>query len=210
MFSKNYAKYYELFNSDKPYKKEIGFVYKWAGEPKHIFDIGCGTGHYWKYYQNGVHITGVDKSEAMAGSAKNIICEDITKYRHYGRFDCATALFDVLNYIPEHDWWPNIPIDPGCYFIFDLWDKKKIEKEGFKTTIKTVSNVKRMIKPFYYDGKSVSLEIQVYDGDTTFSEHHKMFLYDESDIKKFCGEDFEIIDIKEGRGWQTWYKLIRK
>jgi len=210
MFNSHYANYYDLFNQDKPHKKEIQFVYKWAERPKWIFDIGCGTANYWRYYPQKTHILGVDKSSAMAGNNSRIISADITEYKHLGRFDCATALFDVINYIPKHDWWKNIPIDSGGYWIFDIWNKEKVDKEGFQETFKRIGNVSRRITPLGYDGKEVSLKIEVSCGDQIFIEEHKMYVYGREDIEKFCGNEFEIVDLKPTEKWQEWYKLKRK
>lgn len=210
MFARNYARYFDLFNQDKPYRKEIEFVYKWAEKPKSIFDIGAGTGIYWKYYPEGTEIMGVEKSREMAGKGKQIICTDITKYKHLGRFDCATALFDVLNYIPEHDWWKNIPVDKGGYFIFDIWDKEKVDREGFRETFKRIGTASRHIIPLGYDGKSVLLKIEVQDGSFSFTEEHKMYVHSDEDIRKFCGKEFEVVDIKETSSWQKWYKCKKK
>ena len=206
MFAK-YAEYYEILNQDKSYKKEIEFVYDWAKKPKWIFDIGCGTGNYWKYYPKDVQILGVEKSQLMIPKSKQIICADITEYKHLGRFDCATALFDVINYIPKHDWWKNLPLEKGGYFIFDIFSSEKVHNEGFNKTIKEIGGVKRIINPLNYDGKSVDLEISISDKNLEFTEIHKMYIYSEKDIRGFCGEDFKVAEIKNTKTWQQWWKI---
>ena len=206
----DYSKYYDLFNSDKPYKKEIKFVYEWAKKPNWIFDIGCGTGEYWKYYPKKTQIYGVDKSRSMAQRGRNIMCSDITKYKHFGKFECATALFDVLNYIPNHGWWKNIPILKGNFFIFDIWDKEKVEKDGFKVTYKSVGSLTRTIEPVRYDGKSVDLKIQVLGEKVFFEEIHKMYIHSREHILRLCSDEFEVEEIKTTEKWQTWWKLKRK
>ena len=211
MFAK-YAHYYDLFNRDKPYKDEIEFVYQWADKPKSIFDIGAGTGNYWRHYPKGTDIFGIDKSRDMAHQNKNIVCGDITHYKHSKeRFDCATALFDVLNYIQKHDWWKNIPVSPGGFFIFDVWSKEKVDKEGFKETWKEVQGIGRNISLIKYDGQTVDLKIELFSEVGKFSEeHHRMYLYSRSAIERFCGDEFEIVDVKPTKRWQTWYKCKRK
>ena len=210
-FNSKYSQHYDLFNSDKPYEKEIKFVYEWAQKPKWIFDIGCGTGSYWKYYPKDVQVLGVDKSRSMAQRARHAVCADITKYKHKRRFECATALFDVLNYIPIHDWWGNIPVDKGGYFIFDIWDKKKVERDGFRQTTKSVDGFIRVINPTKVDEKSVDLDIYFYDDmDQEFLEKHKMYLWDQDDVVTFCGSAWELVDIKATETWQSWYKCRRR
>lgn len=224
MFCKPYAKLYDLFNMEKPYKKEVGFVYKWGKRPKSILDIGCGTAIYWKYYPKHVHLFGVDKSQSMIDTSfmREIIRGDITKLKIDSSFDCATALFDVINYIPKHDWWKNLPIKKGGYFIFDIWDKEKVDRDGFRETFKEISGIKRTISPskIYlgtaleldddYDGRRVNLNVNFCDGFKWFSERHTMYVHSHEDILRFCGKEFEIVDVKPTKTWQTWYKLRRK
>lgn len=210
MFNKEYSQYYDLFNKKKPYKKEIEFVYKWAGKPKTIFDIGCGTANYWKYYPKETKLFGIDKSPAMSGETPGIVVGDVAKYKTERRFDCATALFDVLNYIPKHDWWHNIPVKKGGYYCFDIWDLEKINREGFKKTIKKVGNITRRITPVNWNEKSVDLMIDVLCEDKLFQEKHKMYLYSDADIEVFCGNEFVIIDTKQTKTWQKWYLLKKE
>ena len=181
----SYARYYDLFNQDKPYRKEIEFVFKWADKPKSIFDIGAGTGSYWKYYPKETVLVGVDKSRGMAHHSKDIAYADITTYKHgKERFDCATALFDVINYIPRHDWWKSIPVKKGGYFIFDIWDKEKVLADGFKETLKRIDGIIRKITPVKFDGQQVDLDIKIINGKKEFSERHKMYVYSQKKKQK--------------------------
>lgn len=210
----SYAKFYDLFNQKKPYKKEIDFIYKWAKKPKSIFDIGAGTGSYWKYYPKTTKLFGIERSPAMVMEAGNraIVCADALYYEINHTFDCATALFDVINYISRHDWWKNIPVKKGGYFIFDVWDKKKVDKERFRETYKRIGGVFRSIIPLSYDGKIVDLLINFFEvgKKKMYQETHKMYLYSHDDILRFCGKEFEVVEVKQTKSWQTWYKLRRK
>ncbi len=215
MFAKPYARLYDLFNQNKPYKKEIDFIYRWAKKPNSVFDIGPGTGSYWHHYPKDVHILGVEKSLAMADQIESrgrIICSDIMNYKHRGmNYDCATALFHVMNYIPRHSFWKRLPIKKGGYFIFDILDKKKVEKDGFSETEKTVAGVYRRITPVRCNGKFVDLEIYIMEyADVDYTEKHRMYIYSHADIKRFCGKEFEIVEVKPTKNWTTWYKLRRK
>jgi hypothetical protein len=214
MFDKHYARYYDLFNREKPYKKEIRFVYKWADSPYSILDIGCGRASYWDHYPKSVQITGIEKStEMIKGTGRNILQHDIKtidKIKFFKTYGAATALFDVINYIPEHNWWRLIPLDPGGFFIFDIWDKFKVDREGFKKTVRIVDGIKRTINPYNYDFNSIWLEITVEDNGISFVENHKMYIYGHSDIEKFCGADFDIVETKTTKTWKKWYKLKRR
>lgn len=199
-----YAKYYDLCNKNKPYKEEIEFIYKWANKPKKILDLGCGTASYWKYYPKGIYIVGVDKSIPMLSlsihSNKSLCCDFTKKLPSIGIFDTATALFDVLNYVPNQTWWKKLPIKKGGYFVFDIWDKDKVIHDGFKTT----QRGNRIIEAHRL-GNKVTLKIILPDCEET----HKMYLYSDRDIIKFCGKEYEITDKKETDTWQTWYRLKR-
>ena len=122
------------------------------------------------------------------------------------QFDCATALFDVINYIPRHDWWKKIPVKKGGYFLFDIWDIEKIKKEGFCTTQKQIGGVGRQITPINISFKSVDLLIDFWDNKKEFREKHRMYLYSHEDILRFCGKKFGVADVKQTKNWQTWYK----
>lgn len=213
-----YAKLYDLFNSDKPYKKEVRFAYNWAGRPKTILDIGCGTCSYWKYYPKKTEIIGVEPSNDMIANRDS----DSIQYGHVipkeahetiptKDVDCVTALFDVINYISFHSWWKDLPLKKGGHFIFDIWDKDKIDRQGFSSTEKEIGGFRRRIRTPYYDGSEVVLLLSVFNGNRhLFSESHRMYVYSHKDIEKFCGSDFEIEEVKKTRRWQTFYKLVKK
>ena len=209
MFDK-YAQYYDIINSDKNYKKDIDFVYTWAGKPKSVLDIGCGTASYWKYYPKQLIINGVEKSLPMMYGCRNVVCADITTKRIGGEYECATALFDAMNYIPKHDWWKNLPIRKGGSFIFDIWDDKKVWTDGFKKTKKEVNGVTREITPIRFTGKYVDLKISVTYGEQSCVEEHRLYIYSEEDIEKFCGKEFELVSTRTTDTWQKYYKLVKR
>lgn len=216
MFASGYAELYDLFNSDKPYKKEINFVYRWASKPRTVFDIGPGTGDYWKYYPAKTILFGVEKSRAMADKScanGEIICQDIRNFTMDSRFDCATALFDVINYIPTHKWWKNIPVKKDGFFVFDIWNTKKIERDGFRDTFKKAGFLSRKISPVGQSEKHVDLRIDIVDfaaRKKLVSEIHRMYLHTHDDILEFCGKNFEVVEVVSTTSWQTWYKCLRK
>jgi SAM-dependent methyltransferase len=217
MFSENYAKYYDRLNNKKHYQKEIEFVYKWAEKPNSVLDIGCGTASYWKFFPKKVVMMGIEKSEDMilnSNYGDRILWKDATKdlalAHMYGTYECVTALFDVINYMPYHNWWKDIPLYSGGHFIFDVLDKEKINLEKFQTTIRKTGSITRTIVPLYQDAHKVKLGIEVREGNQLIKEVHEMFLYDLDDILRFAGDDFDIADIHKTRNWQTWYKLKKK
>jgi hypothetical protein len=120
-------------------------------------------------------------------------------------------MFNVINYIQNHDWWPTIPLNQGGYFIFDILSKEKAETEGFTKTVRKIGEVERTIKPLSKEGNEISLLIKVeQEGSLLSEEIHKLYLFSESDIAGFCGNEFEIVDVKQTKTWNTWFKLKRK
>jgi len=118
------------------FEEEIHHLYKEIGhsvlqhQPKTLIDIGCGQGEFcYIMNYNGIKTYGVDLSCKQIELAKqkdenlNVQCKDIKDVKE--KFDCATAIFDVLNYIPpkqlhlflEHTY--NLLNDDG-YFVFDI------------------------------------------------------------------------------------------
>lgn len=209
MFSRPYAKLYDLFNEDKPYKKEIQFVHRWAGKPRSIFDIGCGTGSYWKHYPKGTHVVGIERSKDMAEQGERIVFADAMTFKTGAKFECATSLFHAINYIPRHDWWKNIPVKKGGYFIFDIWDSQKVDNDGYQKTFKQIGKVWRRITPVDWNSHYVDLNIEFWDGEKLHEEKHRMYLYSNEDIKKFSKGIFKIVEVKETERWPIWYKLRR-
>lgn len=208
-----YAQYYDLINSDKPYKQEIEFVYEWAQQPKIILDLGCGTADYWQYFPlEKVSIMGVEQSQAMINNAKFPVTQgsifELPRLKIQA-CDCAYALFDVINYLRHQRWWKHIPLKKGGYFIFDIWDLEKVLKDGFTTSVKRMGGFTRTIRVLERDKQRIALEVVGKDKFDKFSEIHVMYLYSQQDIKDYCGKDFEIVEIRQTQRWQTWYKLRR-
>ncbi len=93
-----------------------------------IIDIGCGQGYFLenlmvnkkKYFGIDLSVEQIKVCEAKNLKAKAIALKDVTE-----KFDCATAIFDVLNYIPKKELKTfiketNLVLNQGAYFIFDV------------------------------------------------------------------------------------------
>lgn len=93
-----------------------------------IIDIGCGQGYFLENLRiNGKNSFGIDLSaeqikvcQSKGLNAKAIALESVND-----KFDCATAIFDVLNYIPKKSLKKFIKdvylvLNQGSYFIFDV------------------------------------------------------------------------------------------
>jgi len=95
---------------------------------KKVIDIGCGQGEFLLSLEvSGIEAFGTDLSSEQVKVCKekglNVSCIDIGEVEK--RFDCATAIFDVLNYMDKQilekfvkDTY-NLLEEKG-YFIFDV------------------------------------------------------------------------------------------
>ena len=99
-----------------------------VNELDNIIDIGCGQGYFLENLRvNKKKAFGIDLSieqikacEERGLDAKAMPLEDVKE-----KFHCATAIFDVLNYIPKKDLkafitQTNIVLNQGAYFLFDV------------------------------------------------------------------------------------------
>jgi cyclopropane fatty-acyl-phospholipid synthase-like methyltransferase len=118
------------------FEEQIHQLYKTIGhlvlskEPKTLIDIGCGQGEFcYIMGYNGIDATGIDLSKTQIDlglqkdntlKLKTIDVKDIDQ-----TYDCATAIFDVINYIPKEEltqFLTNIynVVKKDGYFIFDI------------------------------------------------------------------------------------------
>lgn len=140
-----YARYYDLFYSDKNYTEESEYVLsllKNAGctQPDRLLDLGCGTGgHARCFAAKGMDVVGIDLSEtsianadkkaaAMTGTrSPTYHCADIRTFRLGKTFDAVVSLFHVMSYqISDSDIQSafetaRIHLNEGGIFVFDCW-----------------------------------------------------------------------------------------
>ena len=108
------------------HKEFLRFVM--VNELDNIIDIGCGQGYFLENLMvNKKTAFGIDLSveQIKACEERNLNAKVIDLADVKEKFDCATAIFDVLNYIPKEDLKSfitqvNIVLNQGAYFIFDV------------------------------------------------------------------------------------------
>lgn len=125
-----YARIEPYLEFDEPIKElhkaflEIVFT----NNVDNIIDIGCGQGAFLAHLSaNGVKNFGIDLSveqikvcESLELNAKAMPLHEVQE-----KFDCATAIFDVINYIPKEalenffQETYNVLNEKG-YFVFDV------------------------------------------------------------------------------------------
>jgi cyclopropane fatty-acyl-phospholipid synthase-like methyltransferase len=99
-----------------------------VNELNNIIDIGCGQGYFLenlkvnkkKYFGIDLSVEQIKVCQEKNLNAQAIALEDVKE-----KFDCATAIFDVLNYIPKKELkafitQTNLVLNQGSYFIFDV------------------------------------------------------------------------------------------
>lgn len=110
----------ELYNAYEDIIDEI--------DPKSLIDIGCGQGDFLLQLQNKkIKTLGIDLSseQIKVCKQKNIIAKSIDISDVKDRYSCATAIFDVLNYLDKNRLKSFLSatydsLEKGGYFIFDV------------------------------------------------------------------------------------------
>lgn len=98
-------------------------------ELDNILDVGCGQGFFIESLNlNQKKAFGIDLSKYQIEACKqrgleNVASIDLKDVNE--KYDCATAIFDVINYIKKDDlkeFFQNIynVLNEGAYFIFDV------------------------------------------------------------------------------------------
>lgn len=108
------------------HKEFLAILFK--KKPNSVIDIGCGQGAFLEHLKfNDVDAFGIDLSAEQIKICQNkhlnVACiplEEVTQ-----KYDCATAIFDVVNYIPKKELQnffdqTNVVLHQGGFFIFDV------------------------------------------------------------------------------------------
>lgn len=134
------ALYYDDIYSYKNYDRETVIINKLIqkyldDKPKHILDVGCGTGGHLVSLARGKHaLVGVDMSQKMLNIAKSkkigntkLHLGDARNFRLNEQFDVAISLFHVLSYQIRNsdvqDFFSTLRahIKPSGLILFDCW-----------------------------------------------------------------------------------------
>ncbi len=97
-------------------------------KPSTLIDIGCGQGEFCKLIEtHGIDALGVDlsKKQIEIALSKDIKSQFIDIKDIKDKYDCATAIFDVVNYLPYEyvvTFLQNTYnlLNTNGYFIFDI------------------------------------------------------------------------------------------
>ena len=129
----------ELYAKIEPllgFEEEIESLYRLHAEilapwkPHSLLDIGCGSGKFLQFAQKSLSLKralGVDLSETMVERARQrgVDAEAVDVCDLNERFDAATAVFDVLNYLDTEELRRFMEcvekvLEPGGIFIADI------------------------------------------------------------------------------------------
>ncbi|MGB5793082.1 class I SAM-dependent DNA methyltransferase [Poseidonibacter sp.] len=127
----------ELYSKVEPYldfEDEVYLLHKqfmefvMVNELDNIIDIGCGQGYFLDNLRiNGKKAFGTDLSveQIKVCKAKGLDAKAISLNEVKDKYDCATAIFDVLNYMDKEYLKTfiqeaNLVLNHGGYFIFDV------------------------------------------------------------------------------------------
>jgi len=193
------------------FEDEVHHLYKTIGhtvlskDPKTLIDIGCGQGEFCHIMElNGIKTLGVDLSskqvEIAVSKGTNAKCIDIKDIKE--TFECATATFDVINYIPKDQIQVflkscyNVLTDKG-YFIFDI-----NSLYGFDTVAQGTLNID-------LDDKFIAIDANfkddiLYTDITLFTQENKEKKYSKNfgTIKQFCYNNEELSSILTNIGFE--------
>lgn len=93
-----------------------------------VLDIGCGRGYFLENLRvNGLNYLGIDQSKIQIDvcKEKDLNAQNIELKEIKEKFDCAVAIFDVVNFVKKNDlkeFFSDIKnvLNPNGYFIFDV------------------------------------------------------------------------------------------
>jgi cyclopropane fatty-acyl-phospholipid synthase-like methyltransferase len=190
------------------HKEFLRFVM--VNELDNIIDIGCGQGYFLQNLKvNKKKYFGIDLSveQIKVCQEKNLNAKAMALENVKEKFNCATAIFDVLNYISKRDLKKflkeiNLVLNQGGYFIFDVNSAFGFEEVAQGTITIDVEDKFIAIDANFEDNK-LQTDITLFEkqengffskqSDSIIQEYHP-----KKSLLKFLKEcNFEVIDIKE-------------
>ncbi len=211
-----YAKYYDIINTEKNYHNEIEFIHKLiqlkVPGAKKILEIGCGTGIHAGLLSNyGYEIVCTDISLEMIliAKEKNInnsllkfFHSDILDFKCDEEFDVIISLFHVVSYFTENIYITNVFKNVNSllridgYFIFDCWDGNGVLRDLPQHRLKSFKNEQIKIHRFstpsidlsrnLIDVKFKFIAIENHVDILEFEENHRLRYFFPVEINLLC------------------------
>ena len=175
---------------------------------KKVIDIGCGQGNFLLSLEaSGMEAFGTDLSSEQIKVCKekelNVACIDIADVKE--TFDCATAIFDVLNYMDKQSLEKFVKdtynlLSVGGHFIFDV-----NTLYGFEEVAQGSLNInlegKFIAIDAFFEDKKLTTNIVLFSkkGDETYTKEEDFitqYYHEKNAIKKLLTKSgFEIKQI---------------
>lgn len=196
------------------FEEEIKTLYNEIGtrivdkDIKTVIDIGCGQGEFCRLLElNGFDVLGVDLSEKQIEIAqkKGINAQAVDIKYITEKFDCATAVFDVVNYL-SYDYIDQFfkyvypLLNDNGYFIFDVNSLHGFEDVA-QGTLTIDSEEKFIAIDANFEDNILSTKIDLF---TKVGEYFKkdngtikQYYYTNEKIKKIASKNgFEVVAIE--------------
>ena len=199
---------YSQIEQDLDFSEEISRLYNQyiniinSKNISKLIDIGCGQGEFLLHIQqNGIDVFGIDLSSSQIEicKSKNIPCECIDIKDITSKYDCATAIFDVINYIPYDDLKQFFSstydlLEKNGYFIFDI-----NSLYGFEEIAQGSLNIDK-------DDKFISIDAYFEDDILTtqitlFRKENELFRKEQGFIEQFYYSNTTLIKLLKQTGF---------
>jgi ubiquinone/menaquinone biosynthesis C-methylase UbiE len=240
------APYYDELMQVVPYDAWVDYVLLLFSmvehDPVKLLDCACGTGNVsFELAKVGIDVTGVDIAPDMIAVAQQKASEseqairfevaDLTSFDLGETFDCATCLYDSLNYILDpQDLRASFAriaahLEPEGIFVFDMNSDYALTADLF-----TQANLDPK-KALHYDWQArhdpgsriTSVEMRFFrreaDGTTSeFRETHRERAYKLEEVKEMLAEtgwellkvfDAYTINLPHGAS-ERWFFIAKK
>jgi len=174
-----------------------------------IIDIGCGQGYFLENLKiNKKKAFGIDLSfeQIKVCKEKNLNAKLIPLCEVKEKFNCATAIFDVLNYIPKKELKTFIKevsevLNPNGYFIFDINTYCGFDEVAQGSIIIDKEDNFIAIDANFKNNKlkiDITLFSKEKNGKFTKEQGNILQEYHSQDeIEKLLSKHFQVIEIKE-------------
>ncbi|MDO8528993.1 MAG: class I SAM-dependent methyltransferase [Nanoarchaeota archaeon] len=222
-FEGSYARYYDLFNKNKDYKKEIDFLEqvfkKFNLKNKKVLDLGCGTGLHEKELSDRIYeMTGLDLSPDMIEIAKEktpnvkFVVGDMSNFELNEKFDSIICMFSAIGYLTENKQIENFfkcvkrHLNPNGLLIIDCWNGLGVMHE-LPTSREKIVEVKglKIVRRSFPDLdvknhiNNVKFEVEIFKNDNLikkYEEIHKVRFFFPKELEKYMNdEEFELIHL---------------
>ncbi len=200
---------YATIEEHLDFKEEIEHLYNsiahivFAINPTSVIDIGCGQGDFCQILEsNGLKTLGVDLSQKQIQIAQSkkidAQCIDIKDCKE--KFDCATAVFDVINYIPKNNIKEFLThtynlLENNGYFIFDINSLYGFE-EVAQGTLTIDTDDKFIAIDANFENDCLATDITLFTKETT------LYKKDYGTIKQYYHENKELKKILQAVGFK--------